>query len=160
MMRKLGTVLLAAAFPLAAGCADGERRVPIRDLPPRPPAITIQGYVTVPADSVNSQDFKGGDCTGAGGYGDIVGGSQVRITTASGAIIRIGKLNSGHTSALFSDPGSIIDGKASQCSYHFQVEGVNGELDTYGVSVGNISRGIVYYTRDQLREPLEIGLAG
>jgi len=154
-MRKLGPILLAAAVLLTAGCAGGTKQVTIENFPSNPPAVTIQGDVTVPADSVNSQDVKGGICVGTDGYEDIVGGAQIRITSSTGAVIGTGTLGPGHTSELFTDD-TIINGKASKCAYHFQIDGISGQIDTYGISVGGPARGTLYYSREQLSEPLQI----
>lgn len=160
-MRKIVTALLGilVLFVVVAvvgfARSGGTKHVTLSDIPPLPAAVTIQGHVTVPA-GISSQNFEGGDCTSAAGYDDIAAGAEIAVTSPSGVVLKTGQLNGGHTSTLFADDGSIIGGTADECSYHFLIEGVNGSLELYGVSVGTAVRGTIHYTHDQVGQPVEI----
>lgn len=127
--------------------------------PPPSPAdtVTIQGHITVPAETLYSQGFKGGDCTSDAGFTDIAAGAQVTITDQSGTVIRTGALNGGHTSATLPDLNGGDD-FANKCSYHFLIDGVPGDAANYGVSVGNTFRGTVHFNREQLRTAVDLNL--
>jgi hypothetical protein len=55
---------------------------------------------------------RGSPCKGAGGYGDIVGGTQVLLKDEKGTVIATGALN----------PGRVLDG--STCEFAFTVPAV------------------------------------
>jgi hypothetical protein len=159
-MRTLGTIFLAGAALLATGCVADHKTVPLgSDYPSRPPAATIQGHVTVPAGD-GSQDFTGGDCVGDRGFEDISEGAQVKLVSREGYVLAVGRLNHGIVSEVFPDDGSVIAGMANKCSFAFRIEGVSPDMGTYGIAVGNVFRGTNYFTSDQIKEPIDLALAG
>lgn len=127
----LGTVLLAA---LGTGVVYATRTAA------KPDTVTIQGDISVPTGNASSSI-----CVSGLGYTDIAAGAQVTITDQAHAVIHTGSLNAGEPTA-------------GRCVYHFRIDGVPAAATTYGVSIGNTFRGVIYFTRDQLASPIALTL--
>jgi hypothetical protein len=98
----------------------------------RPKPFEIQGDVSIPWIGAQA---KIGPCIPGGGYRDI-GGAQVVVSDAAGKTIATGSLP---------PSGRIVD---LTCVFDFEVEGIPGGHDFYGVAISH--RGRLQYRRDQL----------
>lgn len=89
-------------------------------------------------------------CQGEGGYDDVVGGAQVKILDATGAVIAFGNLSSGMSVQLFD-----VKTGSSHCRFTFSVLGVPAKGDIYGVEVAQ--RGVVQFQKSNA-EKLQLSL--
>lgn len=123
--------MLAAAAVLAlAGCGTSQAAVH------KPATLTVKGSFTVYDTCAGMH----GD-----GYGDIVTGQQVAVTSPAGQQLGVGPLEGG-------TPGS-----ETTCVFSFTVSHVPARFAEYGIKLGN--RGTVDYSRSELNQPvlLEVG---
>lgn len=109
--------------------------------PPQP--ISISGTLTLHDDD---SDWITGElgCRGEGGFSDIGEGASITIRDGTGKVIAVGNLGR-----------SVEDGGA--CVFRFQVDNVP-EMDFYGIEISH--RGVVNYSRDQVRGTVQITLGG
>lgn len=151
-----------AVAVLAAGAGVGATLYATRPNTPAPPAqvqtITIQGDVTVPADTNNSDSSRGGRCFSDTGYKDISAGAQINITNQAGTVLATGVLNDGLTSATLPQLNPSDGDFADKCSYHFIISDVSGDATNYGIQVGNTFRGVLHYSKAQVQETLDISI--
>jgi hypothetical protein len=149
-MRMVATI---TAVLLLAGCGSTTNQVGESPTPSAP--LKVTGTITVEADSMSSEQAMGGACVTDGGYSDIRTGAQVTMADSSGKALALGALDSGHVSEVF-DPGTAVEGMASQCVFGFTVSDVPAGEKIYSVEVSH--RGKVNFTRDKLNEPITLTL--
>lgn len=118
--------------------------------PPDP--VTVAGTLTVPGGYAHGglEGGPGQPCAVDGGHADIRAGAQVVVTDASGETLALGRLGGG--TLQLPDPG--VWGTRS-CAFPFTVQAPGGHA-FYGVEVTH--RGVLRYTDEQLRRPLEMSL--
>ncbi len=114
------------------------------------PAFRITGTVTITTTAgttLYSETATDGEpCQMMGdGYADLPG-AQVVVTDADGTAIATGRL----------DSIGYYQTNPRGCEWSFEVEGVPGGHDFYGVEIGR--RGGMKYTPEQLSKPLELTL--
>ncbi|MGW6503003.1 hypothetical protein [Nonomuraea angiospora] len=137
-MRSAPAALALAAVFLAAGCGSAP--------------ITVTGTIAAPGGFTNG-GLAGGPgqlCAMGGGYSDIRAGAQVVVTDDAGKTIAVGQL----------EPGKILLPRADawgtrSCVFPFTVQAPGG-YRFYGIEVTH--RGVVRYTAEQLRQPVEMSL--
>lgn len=117
-----------------------------------PEPVTVTGTLTVPGGYTEA-GLEGGSgqlCAVDGGYADIRAGAQVVVTDDGGKTLVLGQLGAGKLRL----PDLEHWGTRS-CVFPFSVQAPGGH-DFYGVEVTH--RGVVRFTAEQLRRPVEMSL--
>ena len=131
LMRAFAVFAVSAVTVLAlAGCGSG--------------TVTIRGQI----DLSNSSSFAT-SCADTSDFPDVSQGTQVVVKSPSETVLGSGALGAGRTLSA--------DGIALSCDYPFTVAGVAAQ-SRYGVEVG--SRGTVWFTAAQARNPVVLSLGG
>jgi hypothetical protein len=136
-MRRSAALVLAAV--LLAACAT----------PPDP--ITVTGTIAVPGGYA-ADGLEGGPgqlCAVDGGYADLRAGAQV-VVTSEGKTLALGRLGDGKLQLP-----DLDEWGTRSCVFPFSVQAPGG-YDFYGVEVTH--RGVLRYTAEQLRQPVEMSL--
>jgi hypothetical protein len=122
---------IAAAAIIAATAATGITIWTTHDSDTKPATteVEVAGTITLSAGHFVRTEI---DCSGSGGYGDLVQGAQVTITDPAGKVIAIGKLGYGKTTMAGDRPVS--------CTFPFHTYAAAGH-GIYGVEVTH--RGVV-----------------
>ena len=136
-------MILAILGPTSAATTP---RVPSVDLPagmtpsltPRPP-YTIRGRLSLISANLSQ---SGSICAGQGGYVDIQAGKPVTITDATGRVIGVAKLGTGHRAR----PDEATPDGA--CDFEFLVGGIP-EVDVYGIELAR--RGTLQYSLAEMK---------
>ena len=115
-----------------------------------PAPFTVNGFMTLRLGQF-IWDKDPDVCSGWRGYDDIRAGTQVVVTDPAGTTIAVGALGTGVPRR---DPNDTS--RATECRFPFQVTGVPGGHQFYGLQVGR--RGKLDYTRDKIDKPLELTL--
>jgi hypothetical protein len=97
--------------------------------PPAPAAFTLRGAMTL-ADSLPlDSDYT--NCSGSGGYDDIVEGAAVTVYDGDGKVVGTGALDAGTYATSDS---------TAPCVFHFAVTGVPGGAKFYQVEISHRGR--------------------
>lgn len=124
-MKRTTTALSAALLLiLTAGCGSPTAPTPATSTTATA-VFTASGGLTLTQGPYTGA--AGTTCSGKGGFADITGGAQVKISDASGKVVALGELETGAT-LTFTD-----------CYFSFSVDGVPDSGDIYGVEVANRS---------------------
>ena len=136
---KPAIIITAIAALALTGCSSAPTATPT---PTRPATFTASGFMDL------SQTMLGGkigdQCSGRGGYSDMSGGTQVKISDASGKIIALGALDYGKAASSIPETGTT---RANICRFTFSVPGVPAGQSIYGVEVGK--RGVINFSESQ-----------
>lgn len=87
-------------------------------------------------------------CSGWKGYDDIRAGTEVVVSDAAGKSLVVGSLKAGAATV-----GS--DGRATECTMKFHIDGVPSGVGPYGVAIG--SRGVAHYSWGDLLLGIHMG---
>lgn len=143
-MKKLTVVGAIAAGALLTGCgasAPPNAEESVSDGPAAESStFTVSGELRL-AD-VQSTRKDGDPCSGAGGYADIRGGAQVKISDSAGSIVGLGELEAGRAEDVISQNDGTED-----CVFAFTVSDISESGNIYGVEVSH--RGIVQFPRQE-----------
>jgi hypothetical protein len=93
----------------------------------KPSGFVLSGHAAVTLPSSDT-DTVGTSCIAPAGATDVAKGVNVTVTNATGTRIATGHLAGG----IVTRTGSI-----GACTFPFQIQGVPGSVDTYGISIGN-----------------------
>lgn len=119
---------------------------------PVPAARKVSGFVNVAAtseqfavlaaatdlDPVNASY----DCVAPEGYSDVADGAQITATNASGDVVAIGTLEAGQYD---------FESDKMFCQFPFSIEDIVLDEKLYGISVGNLVRGDVQFSVEDMR---------
>lgn len=115
-------------------------------------------YVAYAGDGTYDSDAKileGADCDASAGFDDIGSGGQVVVTDSNGSVLGVGVLSggtqvrSGLTKQFVVASRNLYGSNPSICKFSFSFE-VPGGKKLYSLSVGNVFRGEVVYTEEEL----------
>jgi hypothetical protein len=115
-----------------AGRGGGATAEPTASMPS---TFTLNGQLHL-VGTFHPDWSPGADCTGAGGYDDIQGGTSVTVSDASGRLLSVGQLTN----------GTAVD--QADCSFSFSIADVPRGRGPYKLEVAH--RGAVPYTEVQL----------
>lgn len=119
-----------------------------------PTTFSVNGTITLVADSLNSEQAMGGACVTDGGYDDIRTGAQVSVRDEASKVIALGRLDAGHVAEQFTE-GALV-GYAYKCVFGFTVADVPEGHSIYSVEVSH--RGELQYARADLNSALALSL--
>lgn len=134
---RLAAIVTGAVILLAAAGGTGAYLL----TPDKPTTVTIIGTMTLLPAAFNPA-YPGTPCTGGVGYDDIAQGTDVVVRDAAGKVIGTGQLGAGSV-------------RGTYCVFWFTVSEVPQET-FYGVEISH--RGVMTYTADQVKRPLEVAL--
>lgn len=150
--RLLAAVALSAL--LLAGCAQQAPSVsrptvsakPSPTPTPSPPPSTLLVIGAVDVFNSDGGIEKDKPCSNSGGYTDISPDAQATVKNASGVTIALGSLGNGTGTNEYT------------CEFALIVPAVPdlGPTGIYSVHVGNVNRGEISYTRDQLKSGISL----
>lgn len=148
------TAAVAIGALLLAGCGQQTATASHPSVSPAPsptptPSPSPSTLLVIGAVDVFNTDGgldKGKPCSNSAGYTDIAADAQVTVKNASGATIALGSLGNG------------IGTNEYNCEFALIVPAVPdlGSAGIYSVHVGNVNRGEISYTRDQLKSGISL----
>lgn len=154
-MSRAVAVLLVALLALtgcAAAPAQGPAPTATSTSKPVPAARTVSGFVNVAATNDQFETFAAAgeldplnrsyDCVSSASYADVAEGAQIIATDASGDVVAIGTLEAGQYE---------FESDKMVCQFSFNIEDIVLDKKFYGLSVGNVFRGDVQFSEEDMR---------
>lgn len=160
------TTLVLLGVGVSAGCAGMPSQQ--RDV------FVLSGSIaTVPSARAGEistyerdvQLFEGMGCVADSGFDDIAEGNQVLVKNASAEVVALGELGPGEFA--FAQPinvpeevdiynVSVLGGDYYSCVFPFNLDNVPSGENFYSVEIGNVARGEVVFTEEELRAGIEL----
>ncbi|WP_130176589.1 hypothetical protein [Cryobacterium sp. SO1] len=159
-MSRALPVLLVCALALG-GCASTSAPSPDESTSTNtaPAARTIYGVVDVALTSEQFDAYSAAtiayiatkltdplgwpdDCVSSSSFSDVAEGAQITATDSSGEIVAIGNLDEGSVEAVAG---------VFYCEFAFTIDDMVLSEKFYGLSVGNVFRGDVQFTEEDMR---------
>jgi hypothetical protein len=103
-----------------------------------------------------AEEVCGGDAQGTSppGYTDVTAGTQVIVTDPAGTVIGTGTLAGGPATTWSTTNAGLT---TSSQVYRFTVTVPGGEK-RYGISIGNVSRGRIWFSQQEMQAGPGLGL--